>query len=588
MLTSCWPNLLSETPTNTREAIHAAAEAGALLKTVAATPYDEFDSIADLLSALHNKGKIDLLIACDKPGLDGIPSRSFFCLLQVFCRTLPRLHSSTKCAIAACERMFDRAGADLAASLVFDALVQWLQQSAERVAQALELIDQDAQPSAAVVRSVLLGGASQDAAKSTNDALDLSNRTSSTIRLPALWALARTLPDDDEDLLVRTLQRLTAVVTDPLSERDTAAAVDSALHLYRRMGTRVRGSVQSVVTNACRTPSPALRQALAYGLAAGDTGYSDTVIDECLSALRHTQADETDTLRALDSVLYGWDLDGDRERILQLLVNLLTPEDSTFDFGSLDSLQHKLREASGDILGWYVVSLLLTGHRAVCDVVFGLLPHAGEPAGLDIDLRPFSLSPCRILFLARKILGYCLLKKGSAAALLLSCLRVVPAQDQQELEDLVLEHLLMNYPSAIDCLTTATPRGDTAKGSVDRLSKRLRTYVADLERSGICLAFAPTERQRQIRLYSIGDLFRGAHKRAQQDSALLQMIPKAVLLYGTGSIVYVHRDPASGPVRQEMAMSTFRHEVEIPRLQEIDPLGLQRDIQRFRVEPKPE
>ena len=484
--------------------------------------------------------------------------------------------------------MFDRAAADMAAGLVFNALVQWFQQSPERVDDGLDLIDQDAETSEAVVRSVLLGGAPQDASKSTNDALDLSNRTSPTIRLPALWALARTLPDDDEDLLVRIFHRLTAVVTDPLSERDVAAAVDSALHLYFRMGTRVRDSVESVVTNACRTPSPALRQVLAYGLAAGGTGYSDSVIDQCFSALRHTQAEETETLRTLDSVLYGWDLDGDRERILQLLVNLLTQGDGTFDFGSLDSLQHKLREAEGEVLGWYVVSLLLTGRHAVCDVVFGLFPHTGEPAGLDIDLRPFSLSSGRILFLARKILGYCLLKKGSAAALLLSCLRVVPARDRKELEDLVVEHFLMNYPSAIDWLTTANSRGDTAKGSVDRLSTRLRTYVADLERSGTCLAFAPTETERRLQHYRIGDLFRSAHREAQQGSALLQIIPKANLLYGTGSIVYLHPDPASKPVRQEMTMSTIKHEFEFPRLQELDPVGLQRDIRTFRAERPPE
>lgn len=571
----------------TRDAIRTADDAGTLLETVAATPYDQFDSIAELLSALHNEGEIDLLIACDKPGLDALPTHSFFRLQQVFCRTLPRLHSSTKCATAACERMVDRAGADMAAGLVFDALVQWFQQGPERVAEGLKLIDQDAQTSAGVVRSVLLGGAPQDAAKSTNDALDLSNRTSPTVRLPALWALARTLPDDDEDLLVRVFHRLTTVVTDPFSERDPAMAVDSALHLYHRMGTRVRDPVESVVTNACRIPSSALRQALAYGLAAGGTGYSDTVIDECFSALRHTQADEAETLRTLDSILYGCDLDGDRERILQLLVNLLTQEDGTFDFGSLDSLQHKLREADGEILGWYVVSLLLTGRHAVCDIVFGLLPYTEERSGLDIDLRAFSLSPRRLLFLARKILGYCLLQKRSAAALLLSCLRVVSAQDRQELEDLVLEHFLMNYPSAIDWLTTVTSRGDAAKGSVDRLATRLRTYIADLERSGTCLAFAPTETERRLQHYRIGDLFRSAHKQAQQDSALLQLIPKINLLYGTGSVVYAHPDAASKPVRKEMAMSTFKHEVEFPRLEQLDPLGLQRDIQRFRLEPDP-
>ena len=587
MPASCRPNTLSEIPMNSREAIRAASEAGTLLEAIAAAPYDEFDSVAHLLAELHNSGEIDLLAACDKPALDAIPTHPFFTLQQVFCRTLPRLQCSTKCATSACERMFERAGPDMAASLVFDALAKWLEQAPERVAAGLDLIDQDTEINPGVVNSVLLGGATQDAAKSTKDALDLSHRTSPTIRLPSLAAVARTLPDADEKLLVRVFQRLTAVVTEPLFERDTAAAVDSALHLYRRMGPTVRDSVEAVVKKAVNAPSPALRQALAYGLVAGGDAYSDTVIDACFSALRRTRADEVGTLRTIDSVLHGWDVDGDRERIARFLVDLFTQEDNRLDLDSLDSFRHKLRESSGEILGWYAVSLLLTGRHAVCNVVVGLFPHSGKPAGLDIDLGPFGLAHGRILFLARKILGYCLFKKECAAALLLSCLRVVPEQNRMELEDLVLEHFLMNYPSAIDEFTNATSRTDVAKASVDRLVTRLGTYIADLERSGPCLAFAPSETERRLQYYKVGDLFRSAHKQAQQGSSLLQLIPKVTLLYGTEAVAYVQPDRASKPVRRRIKMSTFRHEVEFPRLEELDPVGLQRDLGRFRSEPPP-
>ena len=451
--------------------------------------------------------------------------------------------------------------------------------------RGLELIDQQPGTSADVVRSVLLGRLGHGAAESTSDALNLSNRTNPDTRLPALWALARVLPDD-EHLLARVLERLSAVVTDPLSDRDTAAAVDSALHLYGRMGERVQNSVESIVASACRAPSPVLRHALALGLAADATRYSDAVTDTCFSVLHRTPAGEAATLSMLDSVLYGWDLDRDRERIVQFLVDLLSQEGGTFN--SLSSLQDKLRDGPREVLGWYVVSLLLTGRPSVCRVVLGLLPHDEKCTGLDVDLRPFALSSCRVLFLARKILGYCLFKKAAAAALLLSCLRVVSEDDRQELEELVLNHLLMNYPSASDWLKTATPTADTAKESVDRLSLQIRAYMADLERSGLCPAFAPTERERQLQHYKIADLFRDAQKEAQQRSALLQMIPTANLLYGTGSIVYVHRGPDANPVRQELPMSTIRHEVEIPRLQELDPVGLQRDLLKFRSEPAPQ
>ena len=146
----------------------------------------------------------------------------------------------------------------------------------------------------------------------------------------------------------------------------------------------------------------------------------------------------------------------------------------------------------------------------------------------------------------------------------------------------------MNYPSAIDWLKAATPRGDPAKGSVDELATRLGTYMTNLERAGTCLAFAPTETQRLLQRYKFDAFFRSVHKEAQQGSALLQIIPKAHLLYGTGSVVYAQLEPEGKPVRREMALSTFKHEIEFPRLEQLDPLGLQRDTWRFRAETDPE
>ena len=311
------------------------------------------------------------------------------------------------------------------------------------------------------------------------------------------------------------------------------------------------------------------------------------MIDATFEALQHTDKHDVHTSKTIDWILYQWDLDADRQRVLEFLVNLFTQGDDALDLETLSDFRHQLHDQPGDVLGWYIVSLLLTGDHALCTAAECLLPYKKIRDALDIDLGPFSLTPSRILYLARKILGYCLLNKESAAALLLSCLRAVPERNRTELEALVLNHFLMNYLTVIDWFESAISDDDRAKQSVDRLSSQLRVYVAELEQHGICPAFRPSERERQLQGYRQADFQRDVHKKAEQGSLLSALAHKATLLYGTSGIIYVHRDAASEPVRQEISMGTFGHFLEFPRLEAIDPVGLQYNIRLFRSEEPP-
>ena len=311
------------------------------------------------------------------------------------------------------------------------------------------------------------------------------------------------------------------------------------------------------------------------------------MIDATFSALRYTDKHDIHTAKAIDSALYQWDLDSDRIRVFEFLANLLTQEDDPLDFEMLSDFRHQLRDQPGDVLGWYVTSLLLTGDHALCTAAERLLPYKETRDGLDIDLCPFSLTPPWLLHLARKILGYCILNKESAAALLLSCLRTVTETDRGELEELVFCHFCLNYLTAIDWFESTTSDHDPAKQSVDRLSSRLRAYVVNLERHGTCAAFRPSDREQRLQDYRRADFQRDVHRKAEQGSLLSALAHKATILYGTSSIAYVYKDADSEPHRQEVSMRSFEHFVEFPRLDVIDPVGFQYNIRLFRSEPPP-
>ena len=571
----------------TRQDIIEADDAGSLLETIAATPYAQFDSAVRLLSGLHNCGDIDFLASCEPPPLAALSDHSFFALQRVFCQTLPHIDCSAEAAASACESMFARAGNDGTAGLVYGSLSEWFRQSPSRAEEGLALIHRHRDTHRRLVRPVLLAGPTHDASKYVEEAFNLSNDSHSPVRLDALWALGQIVPAENEPFLTRTIERFNELVDALVSDEDTAIVVEAALNLLHRTDGGIVNAVEPLFEKASRNHAPATRHALATGLLRHRDHYSQAMTDAVFAALQHTINHESHTAKTIDWLLYQWDLDADRKRVLAFLVKLFTQGDDALDLQTLSDFRHQLRGQPGDVLGWYVVSLLLTGEHALCTAAQSLLPFNETRDGLDIDLSSFSLPPRWIPYLARKILGYCILNKESAAALLLSCLRAVPERNLEELEELVFDHFLLNYLTAMGWFESAVSDDDRAKQSVERLSSRLRAYVTELDRCGTCPAFRPSERERQLQGYRQADFHRAVHRKAEQGSLLSILAHKATVLYGTSGVVYVQRDADSEPQRQEVGMGAHEYSFEFPRLDVIDPVGLQYNTRLFRSERPP-
>lgn len=570
----------------THEAILDAASAQSLLSMIASVSHEETDQLADVLADLHNDGRLDVLEVFRS---DGLPSAdtTFFWFQRVFCLTLPQIRCSVAEAAATCEALFAKAGNDPTAGQVYDALLNWLQLSPSRPDEGLTLVRSDLDKQTGITRHVLVAGAAHSPEKYAKEALDLSRQPQPHIRQDALLTLGRIAPEDDGSILDRIAERLEQVIESPASDRDAACAVGAALQLLDRFGERLVPVVEPLLIKACTNPQPVTCQAIAVGLHGGHNSYTEAMIDASFSAMQHADGDASVTLQFIDVILSQWDLDRDRQRVLRLLRHLLSNGDNSIDLEALGSFRHKLTNGPSDLLGWYVVSLLLTGDHRLSLAARRFLPHNEAPAGLDIDLTEFALDSAWVPFLARKILGYCLAHKTGASALLLSCLRAVSDESRADLETLILSYFLLNYPGEIEWLEAAISANDPAEVSVRRLSSSLARYLEGLQRTGLCSAFQPSARDLLMQTHRQDDLARTIWKEAQKRSVMYQLVRRSVLLYGSGSVYYVHADKGSDPQRQEMPLASFHQEIDMPRLEALDPVGLQNAILRFRSEAPP-
>ena len=558
-----------------------------ILSAIAEVSPDEHEGLAETLATLHNSGDIDFLRVCQSDRISARSGTHLYRVRRVFCNTLTRVECSAKEAVAIARVISERTEEAITVGSVYDALREWFGQTPQRAESGLELVQGDMRLYSAAVKPVLLAGAPHDVRKYAKVALGIARQAESSSRLDAITALGVMDLQRHEDLLVDALRCFEETIEQPISDNDGAVIVRAAIGLLQGLGAEGSRLVEPLLVKACKFPNPDTLHEIVSGVNSHKRVYTERMVDASFSAIASAVQYHRDTIDFIDGLLYEWDIRGDRERVLALVIKLLSRDDESVTVDRLDAFGHRIRNESADLLGWYVVSMLKTGEIPVCLAASELLPHDEAPKGLDIDLSDYCQDGNEVLFLCRKIIGYCLANRRCAAALLISCMRAVPDDLSPELETTVFDYFLVNYPSSIDWFEKSVSSKDRARPMVTRLSDKLRKYLSGTQELGFCEAFRPSERQIRLQHHQQINMWRTKQRQAYERSIASYIAQESTVLYGTGSIYYLYTGDDSSPRRQVSKFGSYKQELEIPRLEVLDPVGLDRAVRRFWSEARP-
>src|SRR5581483_7418748 len=115
--------------------------------------------------------------------------------------------------------------------------------------------------------------------------------------------------------------------------------------------------------------------------------------------------------------------------------------------------------------------------------------------------------------------------------------------------------------------------GDASHGPVKEALKQSDAYVRGLDTKAPIKELHPSEYQRGVERMRTEDIMRSAHKKAEQMSVFMSLVHRSTLLYGRKSITFV-RDPNDKRRPVTMDMHSFTTSFELPRMEIIDPVGL--------------
>ena len=574
---------------NNRENLLKGYVAGSFLETVYAcltADHDARSALASDLVALHNEGLIDVVDAFESLSSNSSNGPDFFLTRHVFEKVLPSLEAPALAVMRCVLQLYRGAGQDMAAGTIIEGYVSFCSNQPSRAREALAIIEAHPDEYADLLTATLSAGFRIDNPYFLEKAIRLCEHEDVEMKKGAVFSLGNLNLQSGSamsDYAIAALERSATVETD---DQILARLVKSAFMLLQQDKAQEQRIVTLMATAVEKGGDFTLHAASEiFGF--NTTELTSALLELLLGHLAHVNPTNKGTLNNVDYGIAHLLKNGTPERPIQFLEDFLLahPNDLTmeiFDDSAREILGNK------ELISKVLTRWFLRGNRVLCDGVRIIVSHHHHD-GLPLEIDPSELQPAdfvHVVFLARKAIGYLFMQQISAASVLVSIMRhTTDDETLKELGGLLFDPILLNYTGKAREYVLQQSEGETGKvkQALDNALKDIDNYLNDLHTVGNLPALHPSEVQREAYHRHFSRIVAESMKAAEAQSVFLQFISKSVLLYGRTSINYVYGSDGQSH-RTEIPLRSHGTEMEFPRMENLNPFGLDYMLQVFRNE----
>lgn len=400
------------------------------------------------------------------------------------------------------------------------------------------------------------------------------------LRLSATTALAR-IPDTDPVSQASTLSALgdLADVPDGLLK---AALFTAVIHVLGQPNAALDAAALRLIDRLLDTDDDHLAHAAIHAVWADPVARDDRILPRLLTRARTINPANKGTLEVLDLALRTLLEGSGRDAALEF-VEAFFVGDGDVALQDLPSFVGHLVTGPAAVLAQATCRWLLIGTSRLCEGLSTAMNRGeGSAPRLDLTRNLQPLSAAQQLFVCRKAIAWFFIKPRTAASVLVSCLRVCDDPTRREVQALLIQPLLINYSGVRDYLAEL-PADDPAKAAVDVAIAEGDAYIEGLRGVPELRAFFPNEHQRRIQQLRRADQSREIAQQARKQSVFFNLVKRSVILYGRRSLSY-HRGPDGELQKFEMELKSHGVEFEFPRMEIVDPIGLDYALRLYRTE----
>jgi hypothetical protein len=548
---------------------------------------DENDPKIEALANLHNQGKIDILAIVTREAIHPFQGQIFWGGQQVYRVLISRLQAPAERLLQTVQILIETAGQDMAAGMPVEEFSKWCGAEPSRPRELLDLVDRKVPDADRFLTIAIKQGVTVDRAFFLDRAFDFLNGGSDMEKQSSINAVGQIACTTDAEW-----DRLIAAFTN-LQSSDDAIRAPLITGIARQMKDAPevrREALTAIGVAAVQQLGDYTLDTAARTLAFDPEHLSETFIAALLSALLSINGANKGTVEYLDLAMMRLVKLGHAERARGFLETLLRREDDRIELEALDSLSYQLRDTGGQVLEDWVVAWLLDGDydlgRAMNDALFGA---GSDEFVFNIDFTRFALEEEEFAYVARKAIATFFLKQSVMVSLLVSLLRSAPPDAADAIVELLIDPILINYGGIRDTYLApiAADDGDPAQGAVQKALAGQDAYLEGLRAIGMVPELHPSERERQLEWQRHADSMSEAWQAARKKSIFASIATESLILYGTRAVSWF-KDRDEEARRIETPMGSFSTSFEMPRIDIVDPMGLQMMLMQFRSEARPQ
>lgn len=525
---------------------------------------------------LHNSGFFDLFQIVESGAVRGLDENDFYMARYFFCQILPELDATPKRMMNCVDTLVTLESEEMADNQPNVAFRIWCTKDSRR---AQEIISAAHQKDEIAIRYLTVA---LESSHDFHESRQIAIMYDDVRRINAINALGR-MADNDPASRSATFNVFSTLVESGSDDKLRATILNASAAILSR-STDVDsldqiGFFQRIVKDAGELT---IHQA-AHVLWAFRKNIHFDVVACLLLALEKLNPENKRTVNELDHGLIALLENGYDEAAISYITRQLSSSDGRLQLKDFVSFSRALISGPPERLSRVVVKWLKIGDPILCKGLADALVHSNiKNMAIELNAEDLSISSEAQVFISRKAIGWFFFIPTTAASVLVSVLRVCNDDTAHEVQKLLEEQLLLNYSGVRAYLQNLTIN-DAAKCRVDQVLAKNDSYLEAIRSVPLIKELQPSEHYRRIEWLRISDEMNEAHKKAQSQSVLFNMVKTSVLLYGNRSLSFKKcMNETFKPV--EMDLKPYRISFETPRMKVVDPVSLDYILNVFRME----
>lgn len=575
-----------------RETLLEGYKTGDFLQAICSISMENTEAPNELaleLAALHNENLIDVVAAFENLKEKASNGVDFFLTRHVFEKALPSLNAPVPFVMRCVLRLYRDAGQDMFAGHIFEGYMEFCARNPSRPREALDEIEANPNDFADLLTATVSAGSRIDIDQYLTEAIRLCADGNLELRRRAVFSVGKLNWPEGSPLIdsaMSTLENSAEVETD---DNLLAGIIKSAFTLFQKDKTG-ESRVVALFSKALSKGDESTLHAAAETFGFYTTDLPASLFDVIVPYLLRVKPTNKGTLHRIDSGIVHLLKKDNPDQGIRVLEDILLAHHDNLTLHTFDGAAVAIR-LNRKLLNRIVTRWFLRGDAVLCEGVHSMVAaHHGDNFKLEIDvaeLVPNDMTHC--VFVAHKILGYLLFQPVSAASLMISLMKHAPdAKTLEELGTILFDPLLMNYTGSAREYVSQQREHESGKvkKTLDNALKAINDYLETLLSIDTLPALHPGEAEREAYHRDLSHTMLKSFKAAEAQSPFLSVVSKSVLLYGGKSIDYIYAGDGP-PRRTETALKSHGTYIEHPRMEHIDPFGLDYMLRVFRTERLP-